>query len=328
MIRTPLTDLLGCVAPIQQAPMGTVSSPRLAVAVAEAGGIGSINTLGVSPELLRQRLDEMREQTDRVLAVSFLTTDIDPRAVADAASRVRIVDFFWCDPRPDLVDLAHEGGALVNWQVGSVAEAQAAVRAGADMVSAQGVEAGGHCRGDTPLLPLLCEVLDAVDVPVLAAGGIADARGVAAALAAGASGVRMGTRFIATDESAAHPDYVAAILAAGANSTRITDAFDNCPLCATSPRARVLISAIDAVEAIDAEVVGTMPSADGEMPVPRRSWIPPTRGMSGHIGAMCMYAGESVALVNTVLPASDLVRSLAEGAEALLKQARLGVTTG
>ena len=198
-----------------------------------------------------------------------------------------------------------------------------AVRAGADMVSAQGVEAGGHCRGDSPLLPLLCEVLDAVDVPVLAAGGIADARGVAAALAAGASGVRMGTRFIATEESGAHPDYVAAILAAGANSTRITDAFNDCPLCASSPRARVLISAIDAVEAIDVEVVGTMPSADGEMPVPRRSWIPPTRGMSGHIEAMCMYAGESVALVNTVLPASRLVRSLAEGAEALLKTAQL-----
>jgi len=296
--------------------MGTVSSPRLAVAVAEAGGIGSINTLGVSPETLRQRLDEMREQTDGVLAVSFLTNDIDTNAVADAASRVRIVDFFWCDPRR-----AHKGGALVNWQVGSAAEARAAVGAGADMVSAQGVEAGGHCRGDTSLLPLLCEVLDAIDVPVLAAGGIADARGVAAALAAGASGVRMGTRFIATEESGAHSDYVAAILAAGANSTRITDAFNDCPLCASSPRARVLISAIDAVEAIDVEVVGTMPGADGEMPVPRRSWIPPTRGMIGHIEAMCMYAGESVALVNTVLPVPHLVRSLVEGAEALLNAA-------
>ena len=323
MIRTRLTDLVGCTVPIQQAPMGTVSSPGLAVAVAEAGGIGSINTLTVSPEVLRGRLDEMCEQTDGVLAVSFLTDDIDARAVADAASRVRIIDFFWCDPRPDLVDLAHEGGALVNWQVGSAAEARAAVEAGADIVCAQGVEAGGHCRGDIPLLPLLCQVLDAVEVPVLAAGGIADARGVAAALAAGASGVRMGTRFIATDESGAHPDYVAAILAAGANSTRITDAFDDCPLCASSPRARVLVSAIDAVEALDDEVVGSMPSADGELPVPRRSWIPPTREMSGHIDAMCMYAGESVALVNTVVPASDLVRSLTEGAEALLKAPQL-----
>ena len=322
MIRTQLTDLVGCTAPIQQAPMGTVSSPSLAVAVAEAGGIGSINTLAVAPEVLRQRLDEMREQTDGVLAVSFLTNEVDTDAVADAASRVRIVDFFWCDPRPALVDLAHKGGALVNWQVGSASEARAAVQAGADMVTAQGVEAGGHCRGETPLLLLLCEVLDAVDVPVLAAGGIAEARGVAAALAAGAAGVRMGTRFIATEESGAHPDYVAAILAAGANSTRITDAFDDCPLCATSPRARVLVSAIDAVEALDADVVGTMASVDGELPVPRRSWIPPTRGMSGHIEAMCMYAGESVCLVNTVLPAQELVRSLADGAQGLLARAQ------
>jgi nitronate monooxygenase len=305
--------------------MGTVSSPELAVAVAQAGGLGSINTLGVSVETLRERLDAMLAQTDGALAVSFLTNDIDLESVAEAASRVRVIDFFWCDPRPELVVLAHEGGALVNWQVGSAAEAREAVRAGADVVVAQGVEAGGHCRGDTPLIPLLCEVLDSVDVPVLAAGGIADARGVAAALAAGASGVRMGTRFIATDESGAHPDYVAAIVAAGANSTSITAAFDDCPLCESSPRARVLVSAIDAVEALgDVEVVGT----DGETRVGRRSWIPPTRGMSGHIDAMCMYAGESVALVNDVVPAADLVRSLADGAAELLTAASSRAASG
>ena len=175
-MRTRLTDLVGCTTPIQQAPMGTVSSPRLAVAVAEAGGIGSINTLAISRRALKRYLDEMCEQTDGALAVSFLTNDIDVDAVADAASRVRVVDFFWCDPRPDLVDIAHRGGALVIWQVGSAAEARAAAQAGSDAVCAQGVEAGGHCRGDSPLLPLLSQVLDAVDVPVLAAGGIADAR--------------------------------------------------------------------------------------------------------------------------------------------------------
>jgi NAD(P)H-dependent flavin oxidoreductase YrpB (nitropropane dioxygenase family) len=192
------------------------------------------------------------------------------------------------------------------------------------MVSAQGVEAGGHCRGDSPLLPLLCQVLDAVEVPVLAAGGIADARGVAAVLAAGASGVHMGTRFIATEESAAHPDYVAAVLAAGPNSTRITDAFNACPLCKVSPRARVLVSAIEAVEAIDddVDVVGTMKGADGETPVPRRSWLPPTRDVDGHIEAMAMYAGEPVALVDTVVSAAQLVRSLADGAQARLASVR------
>lgn len=322
MIRSPLTDLLGCTAPIQQAPMGTVSSPELAVAVAQAGGIGSINTLSVSRDRLRRRLDDMCAQTDGVLAVSFLTNDIDHDAVADAASRVRLIDFFWSDPSAELVDVAHRGGALVNWQVGSVEEARAAVRAGADMVCAQGVEAGGHCRGTTPLLPLLSGVLDAVDVPVLAAGGIGDARGVAAALAAGASGVRMGTRFIATPESAAHADYVAALLAAGEDSARITDAFDDCPLCESSPRARVLSSAIEAVDAADVEIVGTKQDPDGDIPIARRSWIPPTKDVTGRIDAMCMYAGQSAAVVNDVVPAQELVRSLIDGAAALLDAAR------
>lgn len=298
--------------------MGTVSSPELAVAVANAGGIGSVNTLGVKREALTGRLDMMREQTDGVLAVSFLTDDVDVDAVADAASRVQVIDFFWSTPRSDLVDVAHRAGALVNWQVGSVREALAAVEAGADVIIAQGVEAGGHCRGDTPLLPLLSQVLDAVDVPVLAAGGITDARAIAAALAAGAAGVRMGTRFVATEESAAHADYVAAIVAAGTNSTRITAAFNDCPLCQSSPRARVLISAIDAVDALDADVVGVIHRPDGEVPVPRRSWIPPTKDISGHVEAMAMYAGEAVGLVNDVQPAAALVRSLVDGAEALL----------
>jgi NAD(P)H-dependent flavin oxidoreductase YrpB (nitropropane dioxygenase family) len=133
----------------------------------------------------------------------------------------------------------------------------------------------------------------------------------------------MGTRFIATEESGAHPDYIAAVLGAGTDSTRITDAFNDCPLCESSPRARVLTCAIDAVESIDSDVVGTMPGPDGELPVPRRSWIPPTRGMRGHIDAMCMYAGESVALVTTVMPASDVVRSLVEGAAQQLRAVQL-----
>jgi nitronate monooxygenase len=134
----------------------------------------------------------------------------------------------------------------------------------------------------------------------------------------------MGTRFIATEESAAHSDYVAAILAAAANSTRITDAFNACPLCKVSPRARVLVSAIEAVEAIDddVDVVGTMKGADGETPVPRRSWLPPTRDVDGHIEAMAMYAGEPVALVDTVVSAAQLVRSLADGAQARLASVR------
>jgi NAD(P)H-dependent flavin oxidoreductase YrpB (nitropropane dioxygenase family) len=172
------------------------------------------------------------------LAVNFITEEVDPVAVAVAGARARMVDFFWNTPHAKLVDAAHDGGALVNWQVGSLPDAVRAVAAGADVVTVQGREAGGHVRGDTALLPLLTAVLRAVDVPVLASGGIAEPRALAAVLAAGAAGARIGTRFLATPESGAHPEYVLAVLAAGPESTAITDGFADCPMCATLPRSR------------------------------------------------------------------------------------------
>src|SRR5207245_10536114 len=116
-------------------------------------------------------------------------------------------------------------------RVVSVEQAEAAAAAGCDIVVAQGTEAGGHVVGDTALFPLLARVLDAVDVPVLAAGGITSARGLAAVLAAGAAGARMGTRFIATKESGAHSDYVAAVVAAEGHETESTGRSNECPPC-------------------------------------------------------------------------------------------------
>ncbi|HEV8163681.1 MAG TPA: nitronate monooxygenase, partial [Actinomycetota bacterium] len=110
--------------------------------------------------------------------------DVDFAAGELAASRARLVEFFWADPDPALVELVHAGGALAGWQVGSVEEAERAADAGCDLVIAQGVEAGGHVRGTVALLPLLAGVLEVVTVPVLAAGGIASARSMAAVLAA------------------------------------------------------------------------------------------------------------------------------------------------
>ncbi len=199
------TDLVGCRFPLQQAPMGAVSSPELAVAVAEAGGVGTITALGVPAVQLDSMLAKMASSTSGTLSVNFLTAGWDRDAVAAAARRVRLIDFFWVDPDQEAVEIAHRGGALVCWQVGSVGEARAAVDAGCDVITVQGTEAGGHVRGDRPLLPLLEEVLSVVSVPVLAAGGIGDARSVRGLLEAGAAGVRIGTRFIATVESGAHP---------------------------------------------------------------------------------------------------------------------------
>src|SRR5262249_29699656 len=136
-----------------------------------------------------------------------------------AARAARVVDVFWGDPDPEVVARIHAGGALAFWQVGSTEEARAAAGAGCDAVVAQGVEAGGHVRGTTPLRKLVDEVTAAIDVPVVAAGGIATGRSMRACLDAGAAAVRVGTRLLATAESGAHPDYLAALIAAGADDT-------------------------------------------------------------------------------------------------------------
>jgi nitronate monooxygenase len=320
MLSTRFTELVGCTVPLQQAPMGLLTPPRLALEVARAGGVGSVSApLGAEPRALADQLDSWVDTSAGALAVNFITEQVDPAAVAVAGSRVRIVEFFWSTPHAKLVDAAHEGGALVNWQVGSLPDAVLAAEAGVDVVTVQGREAGGHVRGDTPLLPLLTSVLRAVDVPVLAAGGIAEPRAMAAVLAAGAAGVRIGTRFIAASESGAHPEYVLELLAAGPESTEITDGFAECPMCATLPRARVLRSAIAAVDALDQETVGTMPTADGEQPLPPRAGLPPHKDVSGQIHAMALYAGSGVEHITDVRPAADIVRELAEGAEALLR---------
>jgi nitronate monooxygenase len=253
------------------------------------------------------------------LAVNFITEQVDPAAVAVAGARVRMVDFFWNTPHAKLADAAHEGGALVNWQIGSLPDAVLAAEAGADVITVQGREAGGHVRGDTPLLPLLTAVLRAVDVPVLAAGGIAEPRALAAVLAAGASGARIGTRFLAASESGAHPEYVLQLLAAGPESTEITDGFAECPMCATLPRARVLRSAIAAVDAFDGDTVATVPAGDHEQSLPPRAGMPPHKEVSGQIHAMALYAGSGVEHITAVRPAADVVRELADGAEALLR---------
>jgi nitronate monooxygenase len=320
VLSTAFTELVGCEVPIQQAPMGAISPPALTLAVARAGGVGSVSAPpGIDTRDLAAQLDALAAVGAGVLAANFITEQVDPAAVAVAATRVSMVDFFWNRPDPGLVDVAHDGGALVNWQVGSLPDAVLAAEAGVDVVTVQGTEAGGHIRGDTPLLPLLASVLRAVDIPVLAAGGIVEPRAMAAVLAAGAAGVRLGTRFVASEESGAHPEYLLALLAAGPDSTAITDGFAVCPMCATLPRARVLRSAIEAVDAIGGATVGTLVAAGAETPLPVRAGLPPHRDVRGEVHAMALYAGQGVQLVTAVQPAATIVRELADGAEALLR---------
>jgi nitronate monooxygenase len=289
--------------------MGSVSTPALAVAVADAGGVGSITAQWRPAAELDALLADMAAQTAGVLAANFLTGEIDREAVAAAAARVRIIDFFWADPDPALVELAHRGGALACWQVGSLGAARAAADAGCDLLALQGIEAGGHIRGHSALLPLLESVLGQLDLPVLAAGGLGDARAFAAVLAAGADGARVGTRFVATSESGAHADYKQAVADAAADSTEITGAFSVCPLCATVPRARVLRSCIDALRDLADDTVGETTVGGERVSLPKGHGLPPGARATGHIGAMPMYAGESVAAVPAVESVAQVVES-------------------
>lgn len=226
-MRTRFTELVGCEFPVQLAAMGGgIGTPRLAYAVAAAGGLGMVGVSDFDRGALVEAFGTGGARgPGQQVGAGFLMPFLDRGTVAAVAPLVTVIEFFYGDPDPALVRLGHDGGALVSWQVGSAEEARAAAGAGCDFLIAQGIEAGGHLRGKTGLLMLLDAVLGAVEVPVLAAGGVATARGMAAALAAGADGVRVGTRFLLAQESSAHPRYRAAIIAAGAGDTVVTSAF-------------------------------------------------------------------------------------------------------
>jgi len=316
MLSTAFTDLVGCQVPIQQAGMGGVSTPELAAAVADAGGLGMVSMVMHPAHDVAVALDALAGQTAGMVGINFLMPFLDPEAIDVAASRVRVVEFFYADPDAALVRRVHDGGSLAAWQVGSPAEARAAVDAGCDFIVAQGTEAGGHVRGQLSLLPLLDLVLDEVDIPVVAAGGIATARGVAAVLAAGASGARLGTRFVATPEANAHPLYIDALLKASASDTVLTTAFSG--MWPDAPH-RVLSSCVEAAHNLTSEIVAEMSLGAARTAVPRLSVPPPARDASGSVAAMALYAGESVGAVTEVTAAGEVVRELAEGAERLLR---------
>ena len=308
-METAFTRLVGCTVPVQLAGMGSVLTPELAAAVSEAGALGQITLAGTTFDVAQQRLERLQSLTSKPFGVNVLIPYLDLQILDFASRRARVVDFFWGDPDSTLVDRAHAGGALVSWQVGSVSEALAAQTAGCDFVIAQGNEAGGHIRGKLGLLPLLSGVLDIVSIPVLGAGGIGTARSVAAVLVMGAAGVRVGTRFIAAEESNAHPDYVKAVIDAKAEDSVRTSLFHvDCPLCPSTHG--VLRSAIEAAEALDKEVVAEVEIGGERRQIRRFQGTPPFKGVSGEIPAMACYAGQSVGAIKRVQPAAEIVAEL------------------
>lgn len=301
-IVTVITELFGCRHPLQQAGMGGMATPALAIAVASAGGLGMLSGTDGHAALAAQ-LDAV--PAGAPVGVNFLVPFLDRAALAEAAGRSPLVEFFWATPDAELVGIAHDGGARVGWQVGSAEEARAARDAGCDVIVAQGVEAGGHVRGSVGLLPLLDEVRGAIDLPIIAAGGIGTGRGMAAALTAGADAVRVGTRFIAARESTAHPAYVDALIGATAADTVLTTAFgQGWP---DAPH-RVLRSSIEAGAKLGSG----------------QSWSPlwPSSTFTGEAQACALYAGQSVGSVHSRQSAAEVVAELVDEAERLLAHSR------
>lgn len=315
IFRTPFTDLLGLEVPIQQAGMPGLTTVALVSEVSRAGGLGMIAGTGSSPGALSREIDEVASRTTGVFGTNFLMPFLDREAVEVAARKTAIVEFFYGRPDSELVESVHRLGARVGWQVGSVAEARQAEGAGCDVVVAQGVEAGGHVRGTTPALALLDEVRASLRVPVVVAGGVSDPSDAALHLTRGASGVRLGTRFAASAESAAHPEYIERIVRASAGDTSLTTLFSvGWP---DAPH-RVLTSCISAASADSAEYVGTSVFEGSARTIPRYSVVPPTLATSGRIEAMALYAGTSVSGVHRVEPAGRIVREWAAAVEKAL----------
>jgi NAD(P)H-dependent flavin oxidoreductase YrpB (nitropropane dioxygenase family) len=318
MHATRFTDLVGCRVPVQLAPMGGIGTGALIRAVVEAGAMGMAAFPLQPPDAVAKQLDALADVVP--VGVNVLVPLMsDPAVVTIAAERGRLVDFYHASPDPKLVGLAKAHGVAVAWQVGSVDDARKAIDAGVDLLIVRGIEGGGRLHGGRPLWPLLFDVLDAfgTDVPVLAAGGIATGRGLAAALAAGASGVRMGTAFVATEESGAHPQYKAALVAAAGGDTVVTDEFS--VMWPEGPRpSRVLRSALEAAGALPDGPIGRMQVGPDVIELPRFAIPAPSAAFHGRIEAMALYAGDGVGAVQAIEPAATVVARVVAEANKLL----------
>ena len=329
-LHTRLCDLLAVRYPIMCAPMGWITGPELAAAVSNAGGLGIMGAGPFPPEVLRASIRRLRELTDKPFGVNLiLSRPAEERVRVCLEERVPLLSLFWGDPSP-YVPRAHELGIKVCIQVGSVAAAEHAAAAGVNFVIAQGTEAGGHTHGEISTMALVPRVVDAVaPVPVAAAGGIANGRGLVAALALGADGAVLGTRFLATPEANAHPRYKQLIIEAGGEDTVRTTLFGGG--WPDAPHRVLRTTFVD--QWLGDEARGNENRADepvmaqapvgGEMFAIRRFMVfPPTPETTGEIDSLALYAGQSAGLVQRMEGAGDIVRALV-GEAAQIIQTRL-----
>lgn len=320
-MRTRLTDILEVEHPVMLAGMGGVSYSRLVAAVSEAGGFGCLGASTMRRDEMVQEMEAVKALTDKPFGVDLLTA-----AARDLTSQVRqIIDHggrvFVAGlgvPR-EVIDLCHEHNLLVINMCGKVRHAIKAVEAGCDIVVAQGTEAGGH-TGQVATLPLVPQIVDAVGgrVPVVAAGGIFDGRGLAAALALGADGVWIGTRFIATHEARAVPGYKETLIRIHEDGTVVSRAYTGktCRVVRT-PYTDYFEEHADELQPFPAQAGRAIGDGVFHLGADESAEVDPEREF--------MPAGQGAGAIESLVPAAELVRSIVADAEAVI--GRMGLAT-
>lgn len=325
MLTTPLSSRFGMTVPVVCAGMALVAGPALAAAVSNAGGLGVLGGALAPPEGLAAMIAATRALTSRPFGVDVITPFVeDAHIAALVACRPAVVVFFWGTPRAEHLRRLRAAGIDVWVQVGRVAEAHEARAAGVDAIIAQGAEAGGHNRAEAATMTLLPAVIRAVaPLPVLAAGGIVDGAGLVAVLAMGAEAAWCGTRFLASDEAEAHPDYKRAVVEARVGDTARTTLFG--PEWPDEP-VRALRNAVvrewagreAETKAAPPATIGTTVIGGTVVEMPRFSVLLPTPATTGDLDQMCLTAGESAGNIGEVRPAAEIVAAFRREAEAAL----------
>jgi nitronate monooxygenase len=325
-METAFTRLAGIEYPIVQAPIGTLSNPRLAAAVSNAGGLGLMALGSTDPVVIKRVAQETQALTDRPFGINLnLRRPQADRVAAALDAGVPFISLFWGDPS-EYVAAIHAAGALVSATVGSAEEARRAADNGVDVVVAQGWEAGGHVWGSVATLPLVPAVVDAVaPLPVVAAGGISDGRGLAAVLSLGASAAWLGTRFVMSEEARALPAYLARLSEARETDTIYSSLFDGG--WPDAPHRTLQTTQTASWEAAGRPGPGVRPG-EGDIigrtaagaDIARYQSISAGEGYEGDPETFSLWAGQSVGAIHDVRPAADIVRDVVTEAERTLRE--------
>ncbi len=299
-ISTPITDLFGIRFPIIQGGMIWAAGWRLAAAVSNNGGLGLIGSGSMKPDILRHHIQRCKDAANAPFGVNIplMRTDAEDLVRITLEEGVRIV-FTSAGNPAKFTEHIHQHGGKVAHVVPSVTLAQKAESRGVDAIVAEGTEAGGHNGIDEiTTMTLIPQVVDVVNVPVIAAGGIADGRGMAAALALGAAGVQIGTRFACTEESSSHPNYRQAVVDAPDNGTILG-------LIKIGPARMVKNPFAEAV--LEAENRGATPEELKELLGSKRAH----RGIfEGDLIEGELEAGQSSGLIHEILPVAKVMDNL------------------